>query len=121
MKRVVIESPYRNHGDPEQRRLYGAYLDACLKDCYDRGEAPIASHAIGPRVLNDNDPDDRELGMAAGFAWTAVADLVAVYADLGVSPGMEKGIKQGILHGVQIESRMLGGHWAAILDEVMYG
>ena len=59
------------------------------------------------RVLDDDDDEQRELGIAAGHAWTSVADTVAVYDDLGVSPGMQTGIAAAQLAGVPIEYRTL--------------
>jgi hypothetical protein len=37
-------------------------------------------------------PAARHLGIEAGLAWGRVADLTAVYTDLGISPGMKEGI-----------------------------
>ena len=82
MKLVVIESPFA--GD---RALNDRYLRACLLDSLNRGEAPFASHAIYPQILDDMKPEERRKGMEAGFVWGAKADLVAVYGDLGRSSG----------------------------------
>ena len=99
---VIIESPYA--GDVE-RNL--DYLDRCLYDSLRRGEAPYASHGLYPRrkALDDTIPEERELGMEAGHAFLRVADLVAVYTDLGVSPGMERGIQRAEEAGVRTERR----------------
>lgn len=43
-------------------------------------------------VLNDRDAKEREIGMRLGFQWGALAEVRAVYCDLGISPGMELGI-----------------------------
>ena len=64
MKLVVIESPYA--GDVERNLRY---LDACIRDCIGRGESPYASHKILTTALDDNDPEQRKLGIAAGLAW----------------------------------------------------
>lgn len=103
MKRVVIESPLR--GDYERNRRY---LWACLRDSLRRGEAPFASHKMYEGPLDDGSHDERELGIAAGFAWAASADLVAVYTDLGVSEGMKRGISRATDAGQPIEYRTLG-------------
>lgn len=104
MKLVVVESPFA--GDVEKNV---AYLRACLRDCLLRGEAPFASHAIytQPGVLDDSKPDDRKLGIQAGFEWSRYAHLVAVYGDLGITPGMQKGIDFYSLFGIPIEYRKL--------------
>lgn len=102
MRRVVIESPYG--GDVARHEAYA--LD-CLADCYARGEAPIASHLLGPRVLDDTDPAQRAQGMAAGWAWTPYADAVLCYVDHGVSDGMRQGIERAAAHRVPVDFRSL--------------
>lgn len=88
MRLVVIESPYA--GDVEANLRYAR---ACLLDALRRGEAPLASHLLYTQVLNDDDPEERALGMAAGFNWNDCADAVVVYTDRGISAGMEAGIR----------------------------
>ena len=109
MRRVIIESPYA--GDVERNLRY---LRACMADCLARGEAPFASHGLytQPGVLDDDVPEERLLGIAAGFAWRAVAEATVVYTDLGVSGGMEMGMRDARMHGQSIERRTLGGEWA---------
>ena len=89
--RVIIESPYA--GDVRNNL---EYLVECLRDSFDRDEAPFASHGLYPQdgVLNEEWPGDREIGLAAGFRWMECAEYVAVYDDLGVSPGMRAGVKR---------------------------
>lgn len=106
MRRVVIESPYA--GDVERHLRY---LRACLLDCLDRGEAPIASHGLLPQVLDDADPDQRARGIAAGLTWHAVADVVACYVDLGWSAGMAHAEAHAYVCGCRVEIRRLGGEW----------
>jgi hypothetical protein len=108
MRRVIVESPFA--GDVE---LNVRYLRACLRDCLERGEAPFASHAIytQPGVLDDGDRAQRELGIIAGFAWRRAADVTVVYADLGISRGMQLGIDDSVRAGVPVEHRTIGG-WA---------
>jgi hypothetical protein len=87
MKRVLILSPYK--GAVEANLHYGwlAVLDS-LK----RGEAPWASHLFYTVVMNDTDPAQRALGFEAEWAWLQAADLIAIYTDRGISPGMIKTI-----------------------------
>lgn len=109
MTPVVLESPY---GGDVARNV--AYVRACLRDCLTRGEAPIASHLLYTQegVLDDGVFEDRQLGMAAGWAWMRLADLVVVYEDLGVSDGMTEGIEVARAAGTRVEYRKLGGEWA---------
>lgn len=103
---VVLESPYA--GAVEENE---AYARAAVADCLGRGEAPYASHLLytQPGVLDDDDPVDRALGIAAGFAWRAVADRTVVYVDLGISRGMQAGVDDAIRRGCPVEMRTLEG------------
>lgn len=96
MRIVIVESPYA--GDIKTNT---EYLRACLRDCLLRGEAPFASHALYtlPGVLEDSNPDDRWLGIEAGFAFWRAAELVAFYADLGISPGMQAALDRAVKLG----------------------
>lgn len=100
--RVIIESPYR--GD---RAINDRYLREAMRDSLKRGEAPFASHGLYTQegVLNDADIADRELGIRAGWRWMLVASLVAVYADLGISEGMRRGIERAGSFGIPIVYR----------------
>lgn len=116
----------------EQRRresvLHRRYLAAALRDCVLRGETPYASHGLLtlPGVLRDDVPEERELGICAGFAWREAAHGTVFYTDLGWSGGMRAGEKHAsdlknehlarftrpTFHW--IEERTLGGEWAAL-------
>lgn len=106
MRLVVVESPYA--GDVERNLRY---LRAAMADSLARGEAPYASHGLytQPGVLRDGVPAERRLGIEAGFAWGERADLVAVYDDLGVTPGMLAGIARAEARGTPVERRQVPG------------
>lgn len=106
MKLVIVESPYA--GDVATNT---AYARACLADCLRRGEAPLASHLLytQPGVLRDDVPGERALGIEAGLAWGRVAELTAVYTDLGVSSGMTTGIARAQAEGRPVEMRTVPG------------
>ena len=106
MKRVIIESPYA--GDVERNIRYAR---AAMKDCIRRGEAPFASHLLYTQegVLDDDKPEERQLGIDAGLAWGDVTDLIAVYRDLGITKGMQYGIERHLKLGRIIEYRFLNG------------
>lgn len=105
MRRVIVESPYA--GDVEKNV---AYARRCLRDCLQRGEAPIASHLLytQPGVLNDDVPAERQHGIEAGLRWLEDADASVVYVDHGVSNGMAHGIAAANSAGVPVEFRWLG-------------
>lgn len=105
-EKVIIESPYAGEVD-----LNVAYLQSCLRDSLLRGEAPFASHGLytQPGILRDDIPQERELGMCAGFAWRPQADLTVFYIDRGFSGGMNRALKECIETGAEIEFRSLVG------------
>lgn len=90
LKRVVIESPFAGNVERNLR-----YVRLCMRDCFMRGEAPFASHALYTQegVLDDDIPEERELGIQGGFAYRGVTELTAVYLDYGMSRGMKYGIE----------------------------
>ena len=102
MRRVILESPYA--GDVEANV---AYARAAVRDSLLRGEVPIASHLLytQPGILNDDAPDERQLGIEAGLAWRFAADATVVYQDLGISSGMRHGILAAMSAGIPVEYR----------------
>lgn len=103
---VILESPFA--GDRERN---ARYLRACIRDCLARGEAPFASHRMYTDALDDDVPEDRELGIHAGFAWRSVAAKTVIYLDLGESRGMTYGIEHAAKLGHTVERRWLGDGW----------
>lgn len=87
MKLVILESPYAPKGrygpldqsGPFDRELEEniRYARSCMRDCLQRGEAPFASHLLYAQegVLDDTKPDERKLGINAGFDWGQHAAL----------------------------------------------
>lgn len=104
---VILESPFAGK-TPEIFDAHRQYLDRALADCLIRNEAPFASHAIYPRVLDDNRPAQRAAGIAAGHSWMKLASRVVVYTDYGVSSGMKSSIKLAERLGMPIERRSIG-------------
>lgn len=104
LKRVIVESPFA--GEVE-RNVHYARL--CLHDCLMRGEAPFASHLLYTQesVLDDDIPEERELGIAAGLSWGSMAEKTVVYTDYGLSRGMKYGIERAEAIGRPIEYRQL--------------
>jgi len=104
MKKVILESPYAGciKKNIEYARL-------CVKDCLMRGEAPFASHLLYTQsgILNDEEPEERELGISAGFEWAEVADYTVVYCDFGISSGMDKGVQNALKSGKEVQYRYL--------------
>jgi hypothetical protein len=108
MERVILESPYQ--GDKEQIKLNEMYGEFCMHDMIvNHNESPYASHLLYTRefVLKDGVPRERKLGIKAGFFWRDVAERTAFYCDLGMTPGMEQGIKDVNKKGGRYDIRWL--------------
>lgn len=108
---VIVESPYRASPERtlEQNR---AYLMQAMADCYRKGEAPFASHHLSTEVLQDDDVYERQLGIRCGLAWGQHASLVAIYSQLGLTPGMRQAIEFYKSIGKEIE-------WRGIDDRIV--
>ena len=111
LRKVIVESPFKSTFERTQEQ-HQLYLRRCLEDCYRRGESPFASHLYAPEVLNDDIPEERTLGIESAWVWAYDADAIAVYCDLGVTPGMQHSINHYIEHDIPIERRTID--WALV-------
>ena len=104
MKLTIIESPYAGDVDANI-----GYARRCVKDSLSRGESPVASHLLytQPGILDDDIPEERQLGIDAGLAWRRVAEQTVVYTDRGISKGMEYGIRLAMQSGIPVIYRSL--------------
>ncbi len=103
---TVIESPF---SAPTIEGLVRnvQYTMLAVRDSLNRGEAPYASHLFYTQMLDDNNAEERQLGMDAGLTICHHADQTSVYIDLGISRGMEYGIETAKEVGrVVIERRL---------------
>ena len=91
MTTVVLESPFGGNIEENLK-----YLRKCMADCIKRGEAPFASHGLytQPGVLDDDIPEERQLGIQAGFEIGKRLEKTVVYIDKGISRGMRQGIEE---------------------------
>jgi hypothetical protein len=101
---VMICSPYS--GDIIRNV---SYAKMAVRDSLKRGEVPFAPHLHYPQpgILNDDDPDERELGMMAGMLWMYRADGLVVYRDHGITKGMQEEIDEALRIHHPIEYRVL--------------
>lgn len=115
-KICILESPYR--GDtPTDTEDNMVYAQKCMHDMLLRGEAPYASHLLytQPNVLDDSVPEERELGIYAGFAYKHLDVMHSVfYTDRGMSLGMDLALEYCREHNMSYEFRSLE-------EEKMYG
>ncbi len=94
----------QHYADKNRRKVYVASryagdVDTNVKNAIrycrlviDRGYMPIASHLLYPRILRDDDPVERELGMLFGLALLRDCDEVWVFGE--VSPGVAREIEE---------------------------
>jgi hypothetical protein len=94
----------KRYADKNRRRIYvaskyagnvEANVAAAIGYCrrvIDEGHMPIASHLLYCQILNDNDPEERELGLMFGLALLRLCDEVWVFGT--VSPGVAQEIEE---------------------------
>jgi hypothetical protein len=99
-RRVVLELP---HGAD------AGYERAAFLDSVARGEAPISASALHA----EDGLVDASDGRRIHEVWGVFADATIVYADLGVTPGMQAAVDDARLSGREVEIRRLGVPWAA--------
>jgi len=107
---VFVASPWQ--GGPKGFRQY---LTKAVADSFARGEAPIASHGFYPRYLKD-EGEDRELGLGCGLILLGRCDILAVYADHGITTGMQQEISYAAKHRIKVDWRYImvkGPKWVA--------
>lgn len=122
MKFVILESPFATNmielpdgGQYEVTRESNiTYARRCMHDCLvNHGQAPYASHLLYTQeyVLDDDVPEERELGIKAALEIGRKADLRVFYVDRGFSSGMRWALKFALEIGQECEVRRLGGAW----------
>jgi hypothetical protein len=91
-----------------------------MHDCLvNHNEAPYASHLLYTRefVLRDDVPEDRKLGIEAGFFWRDVSEQTNFYVDLGMTKGMKLGIDDCNEKGTPFRLRSLPDElWEKLLE-----
>lgn len=116
MPRIIIESPYaanmancppdyvegyaREDWRQEQVIHNLTYLRSCMRDSIlFYKETPYASHALLTQegVLDDQIPEELELGIKAGFEWRLAASHTVFYLDFGFSRGMHYGLQDCLM------------------------
>ncbi len=79
---IFISSPYAGDTETnvERARAYCRYA-------INEGYMPVAPHLLYPQVLDDNNPEERELGLRFGLALLSLCDEIWCFGS--PSPGME--------------------------------
>ena len=86
-KKIYVASPYAGN----VAENVAAAVRYCRK-VIDDGYMPVAGHLLYPQILDDNDPEERDLGLLFGLALLRTCDEVWVFGT--VSDGVEKEIEE---------------------------
>lgn len=86
---VIVESPYEG-GTPQYKNNI-TYLRTIMRYLLQNGFAPMASHELYTHCLADTTPEERKLGIDAGFAWHTKAYAQLFFTDRGFTQGMKLG------------------------------
>jgi len=76
-----------------------------MLDSIGRGESPFMAHVLFTQVLDDMAVGQREQAFDLAFSWYESASSVAVYPDLGITAGMERGIAHAKSLGLEVDER----------------
>ncbi|MCC8044885.1 MAG: hypothetical protein LIP12_05220 [Clostridiales bacterium] len=86
--KIYVVSPYS--GDIAKNTA------AAIRYCHyviNKGMMPVASHLLYPQVLDDDIPEEREMGLMFGLSLLALCNEVWVFGSR-ISSGMEKEIAE---------------------------
>lgn len=107
MSRIMEEyrqKQKKRYADKNRRKIYvaskyagdvDANVAAAITYCrrvIAEGYMPVASHLLYPQILNDGDPEERDLGLLFGLALLRMCDEVWVFGT--VSPGVAQEIEE---------------------------
>lgn len=101
MRKVYICSPYRA-ADSAQLDRNIKYAQALTKQALEAGLAPITPHLYMTQCLNEDKPEERAAGMAAGLTLLKSCNFVIVGAKYGISEGMSAEIVAADAAGIEI-------------------
>lgn len=101
MKRVYICSPYRAKDGAEHDRNIG-YAQALTRQAIKAGLAPVTPHLYMTQCLNEDKPEERAAGMAAGLALMEGCDFIMAGIKYGISEGMGGEIQKADKLGLDV-------------------
>ena len=101
MRKVYICSPYRAKDGAQLDRNID-YAQALTKQAIEAGLAPITPHLYMTQCLNEDKPEERAAGMAAGLALLKSCDFVIVGVKYGISEGMSAEIAAADAAGIEV-------------------
>lgn len=102
MKIAYICSPYRAD-DPATIRRNVNYAKELTRRAIKNYYAPITPHLYLTQALDDNDANERNVGLAAGIELLKKCDVLIVGNKYGISDGMRAEILEADALGLSIE------------------
>jgi hypothetical protein len=100
MKLIFVASPYR--GDIEKNIKYAK--EAC-RYVLNEGNAFFCPHLLYPQILNDNNPEERKIGIKVGKELLAKCDELWAFGG-HISSGMFEEIEFARKNGIPIKRIM---------------
>lgn len=110
MRKIFICSPYR--GDVDENVEKAKKYCRNIIDWYSwAGElaVPIAPHLYFPQILDDENEDNRRLGIKMGLELMKNCDVVLVFGDT-VTEGMKQEIEFAQIIGLPVEYLVVSGN-----------
>ena len=104
---MYICSRFRAASDVAQEQNIIHAREAC-RAAADKGYAPYVPHLYLPQCLDDNEPTEREAGLAIGLEFLKACDELWQWG-LGVSEGMAAEIKEAEKIGIPVRVFCLCG------------
>lgn len=101
MKRVYICSPFRAKDSAELDRNID-YAQELTRKALEAGLAPITPHLYITQCLNEDNPEERAVGLAAGLELLKGCDFVIAGIRYGVSEGMSREIQTAGKLGIAV-------------------
>ena len=95
-KLVYVCSPYR--GETEKHRKYAKELTRAVLEA---GGVPVTPHLYIALVLDDEEPEERKLGLSAGHEPLKSCPFILIGGKFGISEGMRGEIELARKIGTQ--------------------
>lgn len=101
MKKVYICSPYRAKDSAELDRNID-YAQELTRSAIMAGLVPITPHLYMTQCLNEDNPEERAAGLAAGLELLKGCNFVIAGTKYGISEGMSKEIETAAALGISV-------------------
>lgn len=104
---ALVLTPFMSE-DPAKKDMFYRYAKRAVKDCLNRGEAPLASHIFFYEFFNNNlIQTERDMGFISQVSWIKDCDMVVVYMDFGITQAMKAALDVAKLKNRRIEYRLI--------------